>query len=74
MQESFIFVTELAFLIGTPTLEDTRNYEFDFGIENTHESFNLKTKIFYSWLKDYIYFNANNGTGMPPAGNAFEKH
>ncbi|MBF0266020.1 MAG: TonB-dependent receptor [Gammaproteobacteria bacterium] len=43
---------------GTPTLEEVKNYELDFGIENNYDNLTLKTKLFHSWLKDYIYFNA----------------
>ena len=43
--------------LGTPTLDQTTNTEIDFGMENRFANFNLKSKIFYSWLKDYIYFN-----------------
>ncbi|MCJ7764334.1 MAG: TonB-dependent receptor, partial [Thiovulaceae bacterium] len=42
--------------IGTPDLDQTTNYEADLGMENRYESFTLKTKLFYSILKDYIYF------------------
>jgi iron complex outermembrane receptor protein len=66
------FRNRMGHLIGTPTLNDTRNYEFDFGVENSYESFNLKTKLFYSWLKDYIYFNADKAAVMAPVRNAFE--
>ena len=53
-------------LKGTPTLKETSNYEIDLGMENSYDSFMLKTKLFYSWLKDYIYYNADAAT------NAFE--
>ncbi len=46
-------------LYGTDTLEATRNYQVDLGVENTYSAFNLKTKLFYSELKDYIYYNAS---------------
>jgi len=58
--------------IGTPTLDKTSNTQVDIGFEKTYNRFNVKTKLFYSWLSDYIYFNADKGTGMTPAGNAFE--
>jgi iron complex outermembrane receptor protein len=48
--------------IGTPTLEQTTNDEIDFGIENNFESLMLKSKLFYSWLSDYIYYNASKTT------------
>ncbi len=46
-------------LKGTPTLNQTTNYEIDFGFEKLHDNFSIKTKFFYSRLKDYIYINAN---------------
>lgn len=58
--------------IGTPTLDKTTNTQVDLGFEKTYNRFNVKTKLFYSWLSDYIYFNADKGTGMTPVGNAFE--
>ncbi len=53
-------------LVGTPDLDDTSNYEIDLGMENSYNAFNVKTRLFYSQLKDYIYYNADNTT------NAFE--
>jgi iron complex outermembrane receptor protein len=44
---------------GTPDLDQTDNYEIDFGVENNFENMTLKTTLFYSWLKDYIYYNAD---------------
>jgi iron complex outermembrane receptor protein len=46
-------------LKGTPTLQDTSNYQIDLGVENNYDSWLLKTKLFHSWLKDYIYYNAD---------------
>jgi iron complex outermembrane receptor protein len=45
-------------LIGTPTLDQTTNYEIDLGFEKVYDSFSIKTKLFYSMLEDYIYLNA----------------
>ena len=36
-------------------LEDTKNYEADLGFDKTIGGFNIKPKLFYSVLKDYIY-------------------
>jgi len=47
--------------IGTPTLDETTNTEIDLGVEKTYDSFNIKTKLFHSWLNDYIYYNADKG-------------
>ncbi|MFK5984181.1 MAG: TonB-dependent receptor [Pseudomonadota bacterium] len=46
-------------IVGTPDLDDTTNYEIDFGIEHNFENLTVKTKIFHSWLNDYIYYNAD---------------
>lgn len=46
--------------IGTPDLDQTTNYEIDFGVEHTFENLTVKTKLFHSWLKDYIYFNSTS--------------
>ena len=40
-------------------LEDTKNYEADLGFDKTIGTFNIRPKVFYSVLKDYIY---NSGT------------
>lgn len=60
--------------VGTPNLDQTTNYEIDLGIENRYESFTLKTKFFYSILKDYIYYNSTAPkvlTGATFTQNAF---
>ncbi|MCU7966027.1 MAG: TonB-dependent receptor, partial [gamma proteobacterium symbiont of Bathyaustriella thionipta] len=44
---------------GTPDLDDTTNYGIDFGMENNFQNLTIKTKVFYSSLKDYIYYNAD---------------
>jgi len=36
-------------------LDDTKNYEVDLGFEKNIGDLNIKTKLFYSELKDYIY-------------------
>lgn len=59
-------------LIGTPSLDETTNTEIDIGMENTYRSFNIKTKLFYSWLKDYIYYNADKAAAAGMVKNAFE--
>ncbi|MEN5386441.1 TonB-dependent receptor [Aliarcobacter skirrowii] len=40
---------------SNPNLDQTKNYEVDLGFEKTIGNFNIKPKIFYSKLKDYIY-------------------
>ena len=51
-------------LKGTPTLDQTSNYEIDLGVEKTYDRLVVKTKVFYSWLKDYIYYNADKSTNV----------
>ncbi len=46
-------------LLGTPTLDQTRNTEVDAGFETDNDLFKLKLKGFYSKLHNYIYINAN---------------
>ena len=45
-------------LNGNPNLDQTTNYEIDLGIEKEFDQGSLKLKIFYSKLKDYIYYNS----------------
>ena len=47
--------------VGTPTLNDTQNYEIDLGVEKRFDRLRLTTGVFHSWLKDYIYYNADHG-------------
>lgn len=53
------FLNMMGMEVGTPTLDQTSNREIDLGIENDFENLTLKTRVFYSWLDDYIYFNAD---------------
>jgi len=53
-------------VIGTPTLDQTKNYEIDLGFEKNIGDLSIKTKMFYSVLKDYIYYNKDK------ANNKFE--
>ncbi|MGB5791988.1 TonB-dependent receptor, partial [Poseidonibacter sp.] len=46
---------ELYYGSSNNNLEDTKNYEIDLGFDKTIGSFNIKSKIFYSKLEDYIY-------------------
>ena len=59
---------ELYFLkgatLGTPTLEQTKNREIDFGYEAETEDFTLKIKAFYSKLTNYIYINATKSANI----------
>jgi iron complex outermembrane recepter protein len=44
---------------GTPDLNQTRNTEVDLGFKTTSSLLKFKTKVFYSRLNDYIYYNSN---------------
>ncbi len=46
-----------AMMIGNPDLDQVTNTEVDFGLELTMGDFNLKPKLFYSWLGDFIVYN-----------------
>ncbi len=58
--------------VGTPDLDNTVNYEFDMGIEKQFDNSSFKAKVFYSWLDDYIAYNASNVNMMGGAVNAYE--
>jgi len=59
-------------LVGTPTLEQTSNYEIDLGVKKQYDNAFIKAKVFHSWLKDYIVYNDANQNMMGMATNAFE--
>ncbi len=46
-------------VIGTPTLNETLNYEVDMGVEMEFDDLSLKFKGFYSYLEDFIAYNAS---------------
>ena len=56
------FNSSMNTIIGTADLKETKNMEIDFGLEKNYDSFNIKTKLFHSWLTDYIYFNSSLAT------------
>jgi len=61
--------------VGNDKLKQTQNYEVDFGMQNSYDNFTLKSRLFYSYLVDYIYFNSSKKTtmmGKQLASNAFE--
>ncbi len=60
------FVNAMNGQTGTPTLDQVKNYEIDLGFKKQYAGGFVKTKIFYSWLKDYIYYNSDKTV------NAFE--
>jgi len=53
-------------LNGNPNLQETKNYEVDFGVKRYFPNGKIKIKTFYSKLKDYIYYNSSKKT------NSFE--
>lgn len=46
-------------VLGTPNLDQTKNYEIDLGVKKQYENANVKMKIFHSWLKDFIVYNGS---------------
>lgn len=56
------FINSGGAILGTPTLDQTKNYEADVGFEKVMGNLFVKTKLFYSKLKDYVYFNSSNAT------------
>jgi iron complex outermembrane receptor protein len=48
-----------AMVSGTDNLKQVTNYEIDLGFKFENDSAMFKLKTFYSWLKDYIYYNAS---------------
>lgn len=51
------FYSSMNKLVGTPTLDQVTNQEFDLGYETDNDNFKFKIKAFYSMLENYIYFN-----------------
>ena len=49
-------------LAGTPTLNQTKNYEIDLGAKKQYRNAYAKVKVFHSWLKDFIVYNADSTT------------
>ena len=54
------FVSSKGAVVGTDTLENTVNYEFDIGLEKQYENATIKAKAFYSKLDDFIAYNNTN--------------
>ncbi len=62
---------------GTPTLKQSKNYELDVGAKKIFDSFSIKAKAYYSYVKDYIAFNDHNKklnpmTNKPGPFHSFE--
>lgn len=53
------FPTAGGITVGTPDLDQVSNTEIDLGVEIDADSFYLKPRLFYSWLDDYIHYNAS---------------
>jgi len=49
--------------VATGNLEQTTNTEVDFGVDFNTVNFGLKTKLFHSSLKDYIYYQVSGTNG-----------
>jgi len=47
-------------VVGTENLNQTKNYEIDFGLRKQYSNGFSKIKVFHSWLKDFIAYNATN--------------
>ena len=45
--------------MGSPNLEESKNYEVDLGAEKIYENFSIKVKSYYSYIKDYIAYNSS---------------
>lgn len=54
--------TKMYSYVGNQELEQTTNQEVDLGYELNNQSFKFKAKLFYSMLKDYIYYNKAGST------------
>jgi len=48
--------------IGNPTLEKVVNNEFDTGFDMQFDDITVKGKLFYSYLQDFIFYNATQKT------------
>jgi len=66
------FVGYMGNVQGTPNLDEVKNYEIDLGFKKQYNGGFVKTKVFHSWLKDYIYYNSSNKNMMGMPVNAFE--
>jgi len=51
-------------VLGTANLEQTKNYEIDLGMKKQYSNGHSKIKVFHSWLKDFIAYNASKAPNM----------
>ncbi len=56
------FTSSAGAVFGTDTLKAVTNNEIDLGIEKKFDSANVKAKVFYSKLDNYIAYNASKAT------------
>ena len=59
-------------IVGSDDLKQVTNYQVDLGMENRYSNFNLKTKVFYSMLEDFIVYNSSNVNMMGFSQNAYD--
>jgi iron complex outermembrane receptor protein len=45
--------------MGSPDLQESKNYEVDLGAEKIYKNFSIKIKSYYSYIKDYIAYNSS---------------
>ena len=53
-----------ATVVGTSTLNQTTNSELDLGLSKKYSNGSSNLKLFYSQLKDYIYYNSGSSSNM----------
>ncbi len=56
------FTSNTGAVIGNPNLDNVTNNEIDLGFEKKFENFDLKSKLFYSKLDNFIAYNATSNT------------
>ncbi len=54
------FTSQTGTAIGNPNLDNVTNNEIDLGFEKKFENFDLKSKLFYSKLDNFIAYNATS--------------
>jgi iron complex outermembrane receptor protein len=54
------FTSNTGTVIGNPNLDNVTNNEIDFGFEKKFENFDIKSKLFYSKLDNFIAYNATS--------------
>ena len=54
------FTSQTGTLIGNPDLDNVTNNEIDIGFEKKFDNFDIKSKVFYSKLDNFIAYNATS--------------